>query len=80
MSTTQTASSQITEWAPNEIPSASFLGRRVRVLGGVQDGREGAIIKVNRRTIRVALDSRPGDPADITETMIGHPQFFEVLA
>ena len=80
MSTTQTTSSQTTEWAPNEIPSASFLGRRVRVLGGVQDGREGAIIKVNRRTIRVALDILPGGPTDFAETMIGHPQFFAVLA
>ena len=57
---------------------ASWMGRRVRVLDGAQSGRVGTVIKVNKRSIRVALDPRPG--SDFVETMIGHAMYFEAVA
>ena len=55
------------------------MGARVRCLGGVQAGRVGTVVKVNSRSIRVALDSKPNTPSDLVETVIGHAIYFEAI-
>ena len=50
----------------------SWMGVRVIVREGVRCGEAGTVIKVNKRSVRVAMDS--GD------TMIGHAIYFEAVA
>lgn len=50
----------------------SWMGARVIVRQGIRSGEAGTVIKVNKRSIRVAMDR--GD------TMIGHAIYFEAVA
>lgn len=54
-------------------------GARVRCADGFQSGRVGTVVKVNRRTIWVAMDRIPANAPDHTDRMIGSPKFFPLI-